>query len=84
MAQDSAARKSRIYRGYRAPQVVETGEGEDFDNVYNTSFTYDAVSGNVATITKVRIDSDGIIVTKTITFTYDTDGNVTSITQDIS
>lgn len=76
MVQDSSLWKSRRYRGYREPEVVETSE---FEELENSVFTYTGT--NVSTLTKTRTLEDGTIQTKTYTFTYDSFGNVQSITQ---
>lgn len=76
MVQDSVLWKSRRYRGYREPEVIETSE---FEELENSVFTY--VGTNVSTLTKTKTLIDGTIQTKTYTFTYDGNGNVQSITQ---
>ena len=80
MVQDSALWKSRRYRGYRQPEIVESSE---FEEIADSVFTYDT-NGNVQTLVKTRTLPDGEIQTKTYVFGYDTSGNVESITQTLS
>lgn len=77
MVQDSALWKSRRYRGYRQPEIVEASE---FEEMHDSVFTYDA-NGNVQTLVKTRTTADGIVQTKTYTFTYTPELKVESITQ---
>lgn len=77
--EESVLWKSRRYRGYREPEVVEASE---FEEIADSVFTYSG--SNVATLTKTRTLIDGTVQTKLYTFGYDTDGNVTSITQVLS
>lgn len=80
MVQDSVLWKSRRYRGYRAPEIIEPTE---FEEIADSVFTYDS-NGNVLTLTKTRVLPEGTAQTKTYTFTYDALNNVQTITQILS
>lgn len=80
MVQDSVLWKSRRYRGYRAPEIVESTE---FEEISDSVFTYDS-NGNVQTLTKTRVLPEGVAQTKIYTFTYDALNNVQTITQVLS
>jgi hypothetical protein len=81
MAQDITAWKSRKYRGYREPEIVETDE---FEQIADSVFTYNP-DGTVATLTKTRLLPDGATIqAKNYVFTYNPDGTVSTITQTIT
>lgn len=77
---DSTLWKSRRYRGYREAEIVETDE---FEQIADSVFSYDA-NGNVLTLSKTRLLSDGAPQVKSYVFTYTAEGNVETIQQTIS
>lgn len=67
--------RSRVYRGYRAPQAVTEFEAKE----RIASITRNG-AGFVEQLVQEKTDADGTRVTKTTDFTLDGDGNILSST----
>lgn len=75
MTQDITAERSRLMRdGKRGGALVSS-----FEETETHTFTYNG-DGTVATLVKDKVQPDGAVWRKTITFLYDT-GRVTSKTE---